>query len=157
MRGLRMILIAVSAAAASVPAWAQVEVKSAWVRGTVGAGEFIFAAAYLEHGHIYGQCNGLLEAGADCVRVNCAHDEPATWMKMIRNVRAAASADRALITQVGVFDVFTGKGVPEGKKSLAIEVTLQPREKTLTDSEIDAVAAKIVAAVAKATGGELRT
>jgi phenylalanyl-tRNA synthetase beta chain len=72
-------------------------------------------------------------------------------------VRAAASADRALITQVGVFDVFTGKGVPEGKKSLAIEVTLQPREKTLTDSEIDAVAAKIVAAVAKATGGELRT
>jgi phenylalanyl-tRNA synthetase beta chain len=72
-------------------------------------------------------------------------------------VRAAQGADRALITQVGVFDVFTGKGVPEGKKSLAIEVTLQPREKTLTDSEIDAVAAKIVAAVAKATGGELRT
>ena len=72
-------------------------------------------------------------------------------------LRAAQGADRALITQVGVFDVFTGKGVPDGKKSLAIEVTLQPREKTLTDAEIEAVASKIVAAVTKATGGELRT
>jgi phenylalanyl-tRNA synthetase beta chain len=71
-------------------------------------------------------------------------------------LRAAAGADRALISEVGVFDVFTGKGVPEGKKSLAIEVTLQPRDKTLTDAEIEAVAAKIVAAVKKATGGELR-
>ncbi len=49
-------------------------------------------------------------------------------------MRAAASVDRALITEVGVFDVFTGQGVPEGKKSLAIEVTLQPSEKTLTDA-----------------------
>jgi phenylalanyl-tRNA synthetase beta chain len=71
-------------------------------------------------------------------------------------VRAAQSADRALIADVGVFDVFTGQGVPAGKKSLAIEVRLQPREKTLTDAEIEAVAAKIVAAVQKATGGELR-
>jgi phenylalanyl-tRNA synthetase beta chain len=71
-------------------------------------------------------------------------------------LRAAQGADRALIADVGVFDVFTGAGVPEGKKSLAIEVTLQPREKTLTDAEIEAVAAKIVAAVTKATGGELR-
>jgi phenylalanyl-tRNA synthetase beta chain len=71
-------------------------------------------------------------------------------------VRAAAGADRALIADIGVFDVFTGQGVPEGKKSLAIEVTLQPRDKTLTDAEIEAVAAKIVAAVQKATGGELR-
>jgi phenylalanyl-tRNA synthetase beta chain len=71
-------------------------------------------------------------------------------------IRAALSADRALIGEVGVFDVFVGQGVPEGKKSLAIEVTLQPREKTLTDAEIEAVAAKIVAAVKKATGGELR-
>ena len=60
------------------------------------------------------------------------------------------------MSRVDVFDVFTGKGVPDGKKSLAIEVTLQPRERTLTDQEIDAVAAKIVAAVTKATGGELR-
>lgn len=71
-------------------------------------------------------------------------------------VRAAASADRALISEVGVFDVFTGQGVPEGKKSLAIEVTLQPKHKTLTDAEIEAIAAQIVAAVQKATGGELR-
>ena len=71
-------------------------------------------------------------------------------------VRAASSADRVLIAGVNVFDVFTGQGVPEGKKSLAIEVTLQPRDKTLTDAEIEAVAAKIVAAVTKATGGELR-
>ncbi|MGZ5916882.1 MAG: phenylalanine--tRNA ligase subunit beta, partial [Methyloceanibacter sp.] len=71
-------------------------------------------------------------------------------------VRAAASADRALISEVGVFDVFTGQGVPEGKKSLAIEVTLQPKDKTLTDAEIEAIAAQIVAAVQKATGGELR-
>ena len=71
-------------------------------------------------------------------------------------IRAASGVDRALITDVSVFDVFTGQGVPDGKKSLAIEVTLQPREKTLTDAEIEAVAAKIVAAVVKATGGELR-
>ncbi len=71
-------------------------------------------------------------------------------------LRAALSADRALITETRVFDVFTGQGVPDGKKSLAIEVTLQPRDKTLTDAEIEAVAAKIVAAVKKATGGELR-
>jgi phenylalanyl-tRNA synthetase beta chain len=71
-------------------------------------------------------------------------------------VRAALSADRALISDAGVFDVFTGQGVPEGKKSLAIEVTLQPREKTLTDAEIEAVAAKIVEAVKTATGGTLR-
>jgi phenylalanyl-tRNA synthetase beta chain len=71
-------------------------------------------------------------------------------------VRAAAGADRALIADVKLFDVFTGQGVAQGKKSLAIEVTLQPRDKTLTDAEIDAVAEKVVAAVVKATGGELR-
>jgi phenylalanyl-tRNA synthetase beta chain len=71
-------------------------------------------------------------------------------------VRAALSADRALVSHVGVFDVFTGQGVPEGKKSLAIEVTLQPHDKTLTDAEIETVAEKVVAAVKKATGGELR-
>ncbi|MGE3626369.1 MAG: phenylalanine--tRNA ligase subunit beta [Hyphomicrobiales bacterium] len=71
-------------------------------------------------------------------------------------LRAARGADRALIADVTVFDVFTGKGVPEGKKSLAIEVTLQPRDATLTDAEIEAVAGKVVAAVARATKGELR-
>ncbi len=71
-------------------------------------------------------------------------------------VRAAAGADRRLIAHVNVFDEFSGKGVPQGKKSLAVEVTLQPREQTLTDAEIDAVAEKVVASVQKATGGELR-
>lgn len=71
-------------------------------------------------------------------------------------VRAASGADRTLIADVSVFDVFTGQGVPDGKKSLAIDVTLQPRDKTLTDAEIDAVAEKVVAAVTKATGGALR-
>lgn len=71
-------------------------------------------------------------------------------------LRAARGAEKNLISDVALFDVFSGKGVPEGKKSLAIEVTLSPREKTLTDEEIDAVAGKVVAAVTKATGGELR-
>jgi phenylalanyl-tRNA synthetase beta chain len=71
-------------------------------------------------------------------------------------VRAAQAADRKLITDVTVFDVYEGKGIDTAKKSVAIAVTLQPREKTLTDQEIEAVAAKIVAEVAKKTGGVLR-
>ena len=71
-------------------------------------------------------------------------------------LRAAKNADKALITEVAVFDVFEGKGVPEGKKSLGIAVTLQPMDKTLTDEEIEKVSASVVAAVTKATGGVLR-
>jgi phenylalanyl-tRNA synthetase beta chain len=71
-------------------------------------------------------------------------------------VRAALGADKALVREVGVFDLYEGKGMPEGKKSLAIEVTIQPTETTLTDTEIEALSAKIVAEVKKATGGELR-
>ncbi|MEE2527337.1 phenylalanine--tRNA ligase subunit beta [Hyphobacterium sp. HN65] len=71
-------------------------------------------------------------------------------------VRAAKGADKAMISDVSVFDVYAGKGVPEGQVSLAIEAVIQPREKTLTDKEIDAVAAKIVASVEKATGASLR-
>ena len=72
-------------------------------------------------------------------------------------LRAARNADKALITAVGIFDLFEGKGVADGKKSVAIRVTLQPVEKTLTDEEIDKVSAAVVAAVGKATGGTLRT
>jgi phenylalanyl-tRNA synthetase beta chain len=57
---------------------------------------------------------------------------------------------------VRLFDVFTGGGLAEDEKSLAIEVVLQPRERTLTDQEIEAACASIVAAVCKATGGRLR-
>jgi phenylalanyl-tRNA synthetase beta chain len=71
-------------------------------------------------------------------------------------LRATQSVDRKLITNVSVFDVYEGKGIEPGKKSVAIAVTLQPREKTMTDEEIDAVAAKIVAEVGKRTGGALR-
>jgi phenylalanyl-tRNA synthetase beta chain len=71
-------------------------------------------------------------------------------------VRAAQSADKALIAQVAVFDVFEGAALGAGRKSVAISVTLQPRQATLTDAEIEAVAAKIVANVEKRTGGTLR-
>ncbi len=71
-------------------------------------------------------------------------------------VKAAQGADRVLVASVEVFDVYEGKGIPEGKKSLAIAVTLQPRDKTLTEAEIDAVAAKIVAEVSRKTGASLR-
>ncbi len=71
-------------------------------------------------------------------------------------VRAARAADKRLITHVAVFDLYEGKGVEKGKKSLAIAVTLQPTEATLTDEEIEAVAAKVVANVSKQTGGVLR-
>ena len=71
-------------------------------------------------------------------------------------IRAARNVDKKLVASVSLFDVFEGGAMGEGKKSLAIEVTLQPSEKTLTDDEIDAVSKKIIAAVEKATGGTLR-
>ncbi len=71
-------------------------------------------------------------------------------------IRAAKGADKALIAKVDLFDVYTGKGVEAGQKSLAIAVTLQPQDRTLTDPEIEAIAGQIVAAVTKATGGVLR-
>jgi phenylalanyl-tRNA synthetase beta chain len=70
--------------------------------------------------------------------------------------RAAQAADKVLIQKIEVFDLYEGKGVPDGKKSLAIAVTLLPREKTLTDAEIDSVAKKIVDEVASKTGATLR-
>jgi phenylalanyl-tRNA synthetase beta chain len=76
-------------------------------------------------------------------------------------LRAARGAERTLIAEVSLFDVFQGGGfqggsVPEGQKSIGIEVVFQPRDRTLTDAEIEAAAAKVVAAVAKATGAVLR-
>ncbi len=73
-------------------------------------------------------------------------------------VRAAAGVDKVLIREVSVFDVFEGGALEkEGKKSLGIEVTLQPTAETLTDKDIEAVSAKIAAAVKSATGGEIRS
>jgi phenylalanyl-tRNA synthetase beta chain len=71
-------------------------------------------------------------------------------------VRAAQNVDRKLIVNVTVFDVYEGKGIDPGKKSVAIAVTIQPRDKTMTDAEIDALAGRIVAEVTKRTGGILR-
>ena len=71
-------------------------------------------------------------------------------------LRAARGADRALISGVSLFDVYQGERLPPGKKSLAIEVVFQPRERTLTDAEIEAASQKVVAAVTKSTGATQR-
>lgn len=71
-------------------------------------------------------------------------------------LRAARGAERTLIAAVSLFDVYEGDKMADGKKSLGIEVTFQPRERTLTDAELEAASQKVVAAVAKATGATLR-
>ncbi len=71
-------------------------------------------------------------------------------------IKAAQGAEKALISAVRVFDVFEGGNLGADKKSLAIEVTLAPKFKTLTDEEIEAVAKKVVAEVKRTTGGEIR-
>ncbi|MDE1901355.1 MAG: phenylalanine--tRNA ligase subunit beta [Alphaproteobacteria bacterium] len=76
-----------------------------------------------------------------------------TAAKLIKAVR---DADKNLIRDVSVFDVYQGDKVEAGKKSIAVSVTLQPADKSLTDAEIDAIAAKIAASVAKVTGATLR-
>jgi phenylalanyl-tRNA synthetase beta chain len=70
--------------------------------------------------------------------------------------RAARGADRELIADVRVFDIFEGGVLADGKKSIAITVVLQPSQRTLTDPEIVSLAARIVERVEKATGGVLR-
>ena len=71
-------------------------------------------------------------------------------------VRTAQNVDRKLIAGVSVFDVYEGKGIDPGRKSIAIAVTIQPRDRTMTDEEIEALAGRIVAEVTKRTGGTLR-
>jgi phenylalanyl-tRNA synthetase beta chain len=70
--------------------------------------------------------------------------------------RAAKGAERTLIAGVALFDLYQGDRMTEGKKSIGVEVTFQPRERTLTDAEIETACQKVVAAVAKATGATLR-
>lgn len=72
-------------------------------------------------------------------------------------LRAVLAADKNLITSADVFDIYRGAGIDEGKISLGVRVTLQPHAKTLTDTDIDAVSAKITTEVAKKTGGSLRS
>ena len=73
-----------------------------------------------------------------------------------RLIRAAQGADKALISDVYLFDEYVGQGIPEGKKSLAIAVTLQPKDKTLTDEELEAISEKIINKIIKDTDGQLR-
>ena len=72
-------------------------------------------------------------------------------------VNAAQGADKTMIENVRVFDEFIGGSLGEDKKSLAITVRLQPKDKTLTDEDIEAVSTKVVEKVLKATGGALRS
>ena len=81
-------------------------------------------------------------------------------VEVLAMINAAKGADKALITDAYVFDVFSGEKaeaqMSEGKKSVAISVRLQPTDATLTDKDIEAVSAKVIEKVSKATGGTLR-
>jgi phenylalanyl-tRNA synthetase beta chain len=79
-------------------------------------------------------------------------DQPAETL-----LRAARGVDRKLVAAIRLFDIYEGTGLPEGKKSLAISVTLQPQDATLTDADIEGFSKRLVAAVEKATGGMLRS
>jgi phenylalanyl-tRNA synthetase beta chain len=72
-------------------------------------------------------------------------------------VRAVKAADKALVDAVSVFDVYAGKGVPEGYRSIAISVILQPKGETFSDKDIESLSEKICAAAFKAVGAELRS
>jgi phenylalanyl-tRNA synthetase beta chain len=71
-------------------------------------------------------------------------------------LRAARGVDKKLVSEVRLFDVYSGPNLPEDKKSLAITIVLQPEEATLTDAAIEGFSQKLVAQVEKATGGTLR-
>ena len=66
-------------------------------------------------------------------------------------------AGKPLVTEADVFDVYQGKGIPDGQKSVAVQVTLQPTKATLTEEEIESTSSAIIAAVAKHCGGSLRS
>jgi phenylalanyl-tRNA synthetase beta chain len=78
-------------------------------------------------------------------------DQPAETL-----LRAARGVDRKLISEIRLFDVYEGTGLPEGKKSLAITVVLQPQERTLNEAEIEGFSKRLIAQVEKATNGQLR-
>lgn len=72
-------------------------------------------------------------------------------------LRAAKGAERNLITGVSLFDIYEGDKLPEGQKSVGIEIVIQPKDASLTDAQLEAVSEKVIAAVAKATGATLRS
>lgn len=71
-------------------------------------------------------------------------------------VKAAIGADKDLIREVEIFDVYQGENVEKGKKSIALNVTLQPKDQTLTETELENIAGKIVNNISSKTGGQLR-
>ncbi|WP_373086077.1 phenylalanine--tRNA ligase subunit beta [Sneathiella sp.] len=71
-------------------------------------------------------------------------------------IRAVLGSDKKLVADVSIFDIYQGEHIAEGRKSMALSVRLQPMDRTLTEEEIDAVAAKIIGNVEKASGGSLR-
>ncbi|MCK5576136.1 MAG: phenylalanine--tRNA ligase subunit beta, partial [Sphingomonadales bacterium] len=71
-------------------------------------------------------------------------------------IKAARGGAKKFVKAIRVFDVFEGQGVPEGQKSIAISMTLEPKDKTFTDAEIEKISADVVSSVAKATGASLR-
>jgi len=105
-----------------------------------------------------GPCVGF-EIHLDAVPAKTSKiDAPATsFLPAADVVSAAIGADKRLVAGASIFDVFAGKSVGEGMKSVAVRVTLQPIDQTLTEAEIDSVATKIVEAVTKATGATLRS
>ncbi|MDP3936363.1 MAG: phenylalanine--tRNA ligase subunit beta, partial [Alphaproteobacteria bacterium] len=74
----------------------------------------------------------------------------------VKLIKAAEGADKDYIQNVRLFDVYVGKGVPEGKKSMAFSVTFMPKDTTFNDEQIQQLSQKVIASVTKATGGELR-
>ena len=71
-------------------------------------------------------------------------------------VKAVQRAERNILDSVNIFDIYSGKNIEDGKKSIAFKVVLQPKEKTLTDEEIESISSKIIDLVEKDTGGKLR-
>ncbi len=71
-------------------------------------------------------------------------------------LRAAKAADKKLIKEASIFDIYTGKGVDEGKKSVALNITIQPQDETLTDAQIEEISQKVIALIQDKTGGTLR-
>jgi phenylalanyl-tRNA synthetase beta chain len=71
-------------------------------------------------------------------------------------LRAARAVDRKLVSEIRLFDLYEGAGLPQGKKSLAITIVLQPQERTLTDAEIEGFSKRLITQVERANGGQLR-
>jgi len=72
-------------------------------------------------------------------------------------LRAASGVDGELVAEIRLFDAYEGAGLREGKKSLAVTIVLQPRERSLTEAEIEGFSQRLVARIEKATGGKLRS